>query len=89
MFANISDLDKIVSIDKMGILDKWILKVAKEAFDEIEADFDRYDFVKGYSRLNNFMVSQLVEYILIYLKIDSIVIAKMTYIAHQVKVQWH
>ena len=59
LLANVNDLEEIVSVDKMGIFDKWILKRAKKTFDEIQAAFDVYEFSKGLNRLNNFLVVDL------------------------------
>ncbi len=30
------DLKKLVEVEKLGVLDKWILEKAKRVFDEIE-----------------------------------------------------
>ncbi|MGB6327467.1 MAG: isoleucine--tRNA ligase [Halarcobacter sp.] len=59
LLANVSDLEEIVSVDKLGILDKWILKRAKKVFDEIEASFSIYEYSKGLNKLNNFLVVDL------------------------------
>ncbi|RXJ98709.1 isoleucine--tRNA ligase [Arcobacter sp. CECT 8986] len=59
LLANIDDLDEVVSIDKMGILDKWILAKAKKVFTEIEESFAIYEFSKGLNKLNNFLVVDL------------------------------
>ena len=59
LLANVSDLEEIVSVDKMGPLDKWVLNKAKKVFDEIEAAFNIYEFSKGLNRLNNFLVVDL------------------------------
>jgi isoleucyl-tRNA synthetase len=59
LFANINDLEEIVSVDKMGVLDTWILSRAKSVFDEIEESFKEYDFSKGLHRLNHFLVTEL------------------------------
>ncbi|GGD32610.1 isoleucine--tRNA ligase [Malaciobacter pacificus] len=59
LLANVSDLEEIVSVDKMGPLDKWILSKAKKVFDEIEAAFSVYEFSKGLNKLNNFLVVDL------------------------------
>ncbi|RXJ94526.1 isoleucine--tRNA ligase [Malaciobacter molluscorum] len=59
LLANIDDLDEVVSIDKMGILDKWILSKAKKVFTEIEESFEIYEFSKGLNKLNNFLVVDL------------------------------
>ncbi|AXH08976.1 isoleucine--tRNA ligase [Malaciobacter halophilus] len=59
LLANIDDLDEVVSIDKMGELDKWILAKAKKVFTEIENSFAIYEFSKGLNKLNNFLVVDL------------------------------
>lgn len=59
LLANVSDLEQIISLDKMGPLDTWILEKAKKVFDEIEASFKIYEFSKGLNKLNNFLVVDL------------------------------
>ncbi|MGA1939499.1 isoleucine--tRNA ligase [Arcobacter sp. YIC-310] len=59
LLANVDDLEEIISVDKMGELDKWILAKAKSVFDEIEASFNVYEFSKGLNKLNNFLVVDL------------------------------
>jgi isoleucyl-tRNA synthetase len=59
LLANISDLEEIIDVEKMGVLDKWILAKAKSVFDEIQAAFDVYEFSKGLNKLNNFLVVDL------------------------------
>jgi len=59
LLANVNDLEKIVDVDQMGILDKWILSRAKKTFDEIEATFSVYEYSKGLNKLNNFLVVDL------------------------------
>ncbi|MFA9374450.1 MAG: isoleucine--tRNA ligase [Poseidonibacter sp.] len=59
LLANVSDLEEIVSVDKMGPLDKWVLAKAKSVFDEIHAAFSVYEFSKGLNKLNNFLVVDL------------------------------
>ena len=59
MLANINDLEELVAIEDMGDLDKWILSVAKETFDEVHALFNEYNFVNGMNTLNNFIVNEL------------------------------
>lgn len=59
MLANINDLEELVSIEEMGDLDRWILSVAKETFDEVHALFSSYNFVNGMNTLNNFIVNEL------------------------------
>jgi isoleucyl-tRNA synthetase len=59
MLANINDLEELISVDAMGDLDKWILSVAKETFDEVHKLFSEYNFVNGMNTLNNFIVNEL------------------------------
>ncbi|WP_044415955.1 isoleucine--tRNA ligase [Halarcobacter anaerophilus] len=59
LLANVNDLEKIVPVENMGILDKWILSRAKKTFDEIEASFSIYEYSKGLNKLNNFLVVDL------------------------------
>jgi isoleucyl-tRNA synthetase len=59
LLANIDGLEEFVSIDKMSVLDKWILNKAKQTFDEIEKAFSLYEFSKGLNKLNNFLVVDL------------------------------
>ena len=59
LLANIDGLETVVDVDKMGVLDKWILSKAKRVFDEIESSFKVYEFSKGLNKLNNFLVADL------------------------------
>jgi isoleucyl-tRNA synthetase len=59
LLANISDLQAIVGVDKLGVLDTWILSKAKAVFDEIEVAFSQYEFSKGLNKLNHFLVVEL------------------------------
>ncbi len=59
LLANIDDLDEIIAVEKMGVLDKWILAKAKKVFTEIENSFAQYEFSKGLNKLNNFLVVDL------------------------------
>ncbi len=59
LLANVSDLEEIVEISKMGPLDKWILSKAKKTFDDIESSFGVYEYSKGLNKLNNFLVVDL------------------------------
>lgn len=59
LLANVDDLDSIMIADEMDTLDKWILKEAKEVFDEVETHFKNYDFSKGLSTLNHFITVDL------------------------------
>ncbi len=59
LFANISDLDKIASVDSFGDIDKWIIAKAKNVFQSIDDDFATYDYSRGLNKLNNFLVADL------------------------------
>ncbi|MCT7517788.1 isoleucine--tRNA ligase [Aliarcobacter cryaerophilus] len=59
LLANIDGLEKLVEVEKLGVLDKWILEKAKRVFDEIESSFKIYEFSKGLNKLNNFLVVDL------------------------------
>jgi isoleucyl-tRNA synthetase len=59
LLANTQGLEEILPIDKMGLLDKWILKRAKTVFDEVEKHFKEYDFAKGFALLTNFISVEL------------------------------
>ncbi len=59
LLANVSDLEKIVEVDQMGELDKWILSKANILFREINDAFSSYEFSKGLNKLNHFLVVDL------------------------------
>ena len=59
LLANTDGLTQILPYEKMGTLDKWILSVAKEVFDEVERSFREYDFSKGFSLLSHFIAVEL------------------------------
>ncbi|WP_297443676.1 isoleucine--tRNA ligase [Sulfurimonas sp.] len=59
MLANINDLESLTSYEDMGNLDKWILNVAQDTFNEVHKQFSEYNFVNGMSTLNNFIVNEL------------------------------
>ncbi len=59
MLANLDGLDKIVSYDEMGELDRWILSKAKVVFDDAHKSFSEYNFIHGMSELNYFIVNEL------------------------------
>ncbi len=56
MLANINDLESIN--EDFGVLDRWILAKAKAVFEEVEGNFKNYEFAKGFSLLNNFIVNE-------------------------------
>jgi isoleucyl-tRNA synthetase len=59
LLANIEDLDTIVPTNAYGELDRWILNKASEVFGEVISSFERYDFLRGFARLNHFIVNEL------------------------------
>lgn len=59
LLANVDDLEELVSIDELGVLDKWILAKTQSVFKEIEDAFAIYEFSKGLNKLNNFLVVDL------------------------------
>jgi isoleucyl-tRNA synthetase len=59
LLANIDDLDSVMNIEELKPLDLWILKSSKEVFDEMEKSLREYNFAKGLSALNHFIVSDL------------------------------
>jgi isoleucyl-tRNA synthetase len=59
LLANINGLEKLTPVSEMGVLDKWILNKAGKVFNSVEESFNGYDFVKGFSTLNNFVVNEL------------------------------
>nr|WP_321268703.1 isoleucine--tRNA ligase [uncultured Sulfurimonas sp.] len=59
MLANVNDLETLVSYEDMGVLDRWILGVAKNVFKEVHKSFSQYNYVHGMSLINNFVVNEL------------------------------
>ncbi len=59
LLANINDLEKILPINELGDIDKWIVNKAKLVFDQVQEYFNIYEFSKGLSLLNNFIISEL------------------------------
>jgi isoleucyl-tRNA synthetase len=59
LMANCSDLESCVSIDQLGVLDRWIMHEAKQVLDEVEHFFEMYEFSKGFSLVNHFVVNDL------------------------------
>ena len=59
LLANINDLEELLDYEKLGEIDRWILKKAKEVFDEAIKDFEEYDFSKGLSKINHFIIVEL------------------------------
>jgi isoleucyl-tRNA synthetase len=59
LLANINDLETITPVEEMGVLDKWILKVASDVLAQVHKAFSEYNFVNGMNILNNFIVNEL------------------------------
>ena len=59
LLGNIDGLEEIVSIDKMGVMDRWILSKAQAVFKEVDESFKAYDFSRGLNKLNHFLVAEL------------------------------
>jgi len=59
LLANVDDLDAIVSPEAYGELDRWILIKAKSVLTEVKANFDGYDFLRGFAILNHFITNEL------------------------------
>lgn len=58
LLANTEGLVNI-DLDNLGEIDKWILNVAKGVFLDVDKLFSEYEFVKGFSVLNNFISTEL------------------------------
>ncbi len=59
LLANTSDLEELVSLDKLGVLDRWILAESKKVFDGVWQNFAEYEFAKGFHALNSFVINEL------------------------------
>ena len=59
LMANIDGLESLVEINEYGELDRWILIKAREIFSSVKSSFDEYDFLRGFSILNNFIINEL------------------------------
>lgn len=59
LLANTQGLTKICSSEEFSIIDEWVLHEAKEAFNEIDSLFRKYDFSKGFQVLNSFITATL------------------------------
>lgn len=59
LLANISDLETLVDVKEFGELDLWIVSSARKVFSEVKANFDNYDFLRGFAVLNHFLVNDL------------------------------
>ncbi len=59
LLANVDDLDAIVAPEAYGELDRWILIKARAVLTEVKANFDGYDFLRGFAILNHFITNEL------------------------------
>jgi len=59
LLANVDDLDTIVSPEAYGEIDRWILIKARAVLAEVKANFDGYDFLRGFAILNHFITNEL------------------------------
>jgi isoleucyl-tRNA synthetase len=59
LLANIEDLEEKVSLDKLSVVDSWVLNKSKKVFDEVVELFKVYDFSKAFNILNNFIVNEI------------------------------
>ncbi len=59
LLANIDDLDALKPASEFGELERWIMVRAKATLDSVVKSFEQYDFQKGFSDLNNFLVNEL------------------------------
>ncbi len=59
LLANVSDLEILTPIEKMGTLDLWILNHAANVFKQTKAAFEAYDFSRGYALLTHFIAVEL------------------------------
>ena len=59
LLANIDDLEALEPTENFGELDRWIVHLAKEIFDEVKGAFDNYDFLRGFAVLNRFLTNEL------------------------------
>lgn len=64
LLGNLSGFDPAdaVSYDEMNELDKYILHRLQEVIQQVEVDFDRYEFFKYYQVLQNFCVVDLSSF---------------------------
>jgi isoleucyl-tRNA synthetase len=59
LLANINDLEEIADVQTFSAIDRWIISEASRVFAEVQKHFQNYDFAKGYSLINNFVVNEL------------------------------
>ncbi len=59
LMANVDGLERVVEPNEYNEIDRWILAKAKEIFDDVNHSFGEYDFLRGFSILNNFVTNEL------------------------------
>lgn len=59
LLANIDDLDTPLDLSLLSTTDKWVLKTAKDVFDDANKSFLEYDFSKALNKINNFLIVDL------------------------------
>ncbi|MDR0664371.1 MAG: isoleucine--tRNA ligase [Helicobacteraceae bacterium] len=59
MLANIEDLQTPIAYEKLGVVDRWILFIAKKVSDEALSAFKEYDFSKALHLIHSFVVVEL------------------------------
>ncbi|MEA3512327.1 MAG: isoleucine--tRNA ligase [Campylobacterota bacterium] len=59
LLGNVFELEELVSLDKMSVIDIWILDKAQKVFKEVDDSFREYDYSRGLNRLNHFLVAEL------------------------------
>jgi isoleucyl-tRNA synthetase len=59
LLANLDGLEEILEVEKFGELDKWIVKKARDVFEQVNKEFANYEFSRAFSLLNNFLTNEL------------------------------
>jgi isoleucyl-tRNA synthetase len=59
LLANINDLESICEEHEFGTLELWILSEASKVFAEVKGEFESFEYAKGMSKLNGFVVGKL------------------------------
>jgi isoleucyl-tRNA synthetase len=59
LLANVDDLEAYVDESAYDELDRWIMMEARVVFASVENAFNRYDFLRGFATLNNFITNEL------------------------------
>jgi isoleucyl-tRNA synthetase len=59
LLANVDGLEQLVAPSEYGELERWILSRAEEVFASVKANFDAYEFLRGFAELNHFITNDL------------------------------